>query len=121
MVQRAVVRMLEAIFAQDVHGFAHGFSKGHSQHQARHERREQCRKSHLAWIVDADVSGFFDSLAWDHLLEFLQQRVRAGGIVRRRGMWLHDGVLESGALSSPDKGAPQGGVLTLPTKWLTGR
>ena len=60
MVQRAVVMILEAIFAQDFHAFSHGFRKGHRQHQALHERREQCRKLHSNWIVDADVSGCFD-------------------------------------------------------------
>ena len=60
IVQRAVVMILEAIFAPDFHAFSHGFRKGHSPHQALHELREQCRTLHINWIVDADVSGFFD-------------------------------------------------------------
>jgi RNA-directed DNA polymerase len=110
MVQRAVVMMLEAIFEPEFHGFSHGFRKGHSQHPAWHERREQCRTLHMAWIVDADVSAFFDNLDWGHLRECIQQRVRDGGIGRLLGKWLHAGVLESGALRYPDKGTPQGGV-----------
>jgi RNA-directed DNA polymerase len=110
IVQRAVVMILEAIFEHDFYGFSHGFRKGHSQHQALHELREQCRTLHIAWIVDADVSGFFDNLDWGHLREFIEQRVRDGGILRLLGKWLHAGVLESGALSYPDKGTPQGGV-----------
>ena len=61
MVQRAVVMMLEAIFEPELHGFSHGFSKGHSQHQALHERREQGRTLPIAWRVEADVSGCFDT------------------------------------------------------------
>jgi RNA-directed DNA polymerase len=110
MVPRAVVMILEAIFEPELHGCSHGFSKGHSQHQAWHELREQGRTLHIAWRVDADVRGLFDHLAWGHLREFSQQRVRDGGILRLLGKWLHAGVLESGALSSPDKGPPQGGV-----------
>jgi RNA-directed DNA polymerase len=60
MVQRAVVMILEAIFEHDFYGFSHGFRKGHSQHQALHALREQCRTLHIAWIVDAEVSGCFD-------------------------------------------------------------
>ena len=112
MVQRAVVMILEAIFEHDFYGFSHGLRKGHSQHQALHELREQCRTLNIAWIVDADVSGCFDNLDWGHLRECIQQRVSDGGIVRRLGTWLHAGVLESGALTYPDKGAPQGGVLS---------
>jgi retron-type reverse transcriptase len=111
-VQRAVVRILEAIFEPECHGFSHGFRKGHSPHPALHELREQCRTWHIAWIVDADVRGCFDNLDWGHLREFLQQRVRDGGIVRLLGKWLHAGVLEAGALSYPDKGTPQGGVIS---------
>jgi RNA-directed DNA polymerase len=112
IVQRAVVMILEAIFEQDFHAFSHGFRKGHSPHQALHELREQCRTLHINWIVDADVSGFCDNLDWSHLREFIQQRVRDGGILRLIGKWLHAGVLEAGKLMHPDKGTPQGGVIS---------
>jgi group II intron reverse transcriptase/maturase len=112
IVQRAVVMILEAIFAEDFHAFSHGFRKGHSQHHALHELREQCRTLRINWIVDADVSGFFDNLDWGHLREFTQQRVGDGGILRLIGKWLHAGVLEAGAVTYPDKGTPQGGVVS---------
>jgi len=110
IVQRAVVMILEAIFEQDFHAFSHGFRKGHSPHQALHELREQCRTLHINWRVDADVSGSFDNLDWGFLREFIQQRVKDGGILRLIGKWLHAGVLEAGELTHPDKGTPQGGV-----------
>src|SRR5215475_8595877 len=110
IVQRAVVMILEAIFEHDFHTFSHGVRKGHSPHQALHELREQCRTLHINWIVDADVSGCFDNLDWGFLREFIQQRVKDGGILRLIGKWLHTGVLEAGELTHPDKGTPQGGV-----------
>jgi group II intron reverse transcriptase/maturase len=116
IVQRAVGMIREAIFEPDFHAFSHGFRKGHSPHQALHELREQCRTLHSNWIVDADVSGVFDNLDWSYLREFSQQRVNDGRIRRLIGKWLHAGVLEAGALIHPDKGTPQGGVITLPTK-----
>jgi RNA-directed DNA polymerase len=121
IVQRAVVMILEAIFEQDFPAFSPGFRKGHSPQQALHERREQCRTLHINWIVDADVSGFFDNLDWSHLREFIQQRVSDGGILRLIGKWLPAGVLEAGELMHPDKGTPQGGGITLPTKLQTCR
>jgi RNA-directed DNA polymerase len=110
IVQRAVVMILEAIFEQDFHAFSHGFRKGHSLHQALHELREQCRTLHINWRVDADVSGCFDNVDWGFLREFIQQRVKDGGILRLIGKWLHASVLEAGELTHPDKGTPQGGV-----------
>jgi retron-type reverse transcriptase len=119
MVQRAVVMILEAIFAPDLHAFAHGFRKGHSPHQALNELRDQCSTLHIQWRVDADVSGFFDTLDRSYLREMLKQRVNDGGILRLIGKWLNAGVLEAGELTYPDQGTPQGGVATLPTKLPT--
>jgi RNA-directed DNA polymerase len=112
MVQRAVVLLLEALFEPECHGCSHGFSKGPRQPQARHERREQCRTLHIAWRVDADGSGCFDHLAWGPLRECIPQWVNEGGILRLLGTWLQAGVLEAGALTSPDQGTPPGGVLS---------
>ena len=110
LVQRAVVLILEAIFERDFHPFSHGFRKGHSAHQALHELREQCQELDINWIVDADVSGFFDTIDRSQLREFLKRRVTDGGILRLIGKWLHAGVLEGGELSYPTQGTPQGGV-----------
>jgi RNA-directed DNA polymerase len=112
IVQRAVVMILEAIFEQVFYSFSHGFRRGHSQHQALRELREQCRKLNIKWIVDADVSGFFDNIAHDLLREFIKQRVRDGGILRLIGKWLNAGVMEAGELTHPEKGTPQGGVIS---------
>jgi retron-type reverse transcriptase len=64
----------------------------------------------INWIVDADVSGFFDTIDRSQLREFLKRRVTDGGILRLIGKWLHAGVLEGGELSYPTQGTPQGGV-----------
>ena len=112
IVQRAVVMILEAIFEPAFQAFSHGFRRGHSAHQALEEVRAQCSTLHINWIVDADVSGFFDNLDWSHLRAFIQQRVNDGRILRLIGKWLHAGVLEAGVLLHPDKGAPQGGVVS---------
>jgi RNA-directed DNA polymerase len=119
IVQRAVVMILEAIFEHDFHAFSHGFRKGHSPHQALHELREQCRQLHINGIVDADVSGFFDTIDHGLLREGLKRRVKDGGILRLIGKWLKAGVWEAGTLTYPDQGTPQGGVATLPTKLPT--
>jgi len=109
MVQRAVVRILEAIFAQDVHAFSHGFRKGHRPHQALHARREPCRTWPSNGRVDAEGRGVCDHVDWGLLREGSQQRVKEGGILRLLGTGLHAGGLEAGALTHPDKGTPQGG------------
>lgn len=112
IVQRAVVMILEAIYHHDFHDFSHGFRKGHSQHQALQELREKCVKLDIGWIVDADVSGYFDNIDHGLLRQFIEQRVNDGGIIRLIGKWLNAGVREAGTLTHPTKGTPQGGVIS---------
>jgi RNA-directed DNA polymerase len=112
IVQRAVVMLLEAVYEQEFYDFSHGFRPGHSAHQALHEMREQCRTLNIQWIVDADVSGFFDELRHDLLQAFIQRRVNDGGLLRLIGKWLNAGVIEEGRLSYAEKGSPQGGVVS---------
>jgi len=112
IVQRAVIMILQAIFDHDFHEFSHGFRKGHSQHQALRELREKCMKLGIRWVVDADVSGYFDNIDWALLMEFIQKRVTDGGIRRMIGKWLNAGVIEAETLTYPDKGTPQGGVIS---------
>ena len=92
--------------------FSHGFRKGHSQHQALSELRERCRQLNINWIVDADVSGFFDNINHDLLRELLRKKINDGGILRLIGKWLNAGVVEAGTLSYPEMGTPQGGVIS---------
>jgi RNA-directed DNA polymerase len=110
--QRAVAMILGAVYEQDFESFSHGFREGHSQHQALAELREQCRAVGVAWIVDADVAKFFDSLDWNLLLKIIKRRVNDGALIRLIGTWLNAGVMEGTSLIHPEKGTPQGGVIS---------
>jgi RNA-directed DNA polymerase len=112
IVQRAVVMLLGAIYEQEFYGFSYGFREGRSPHQALHELRQQCKRMNIGWIVDADVSGCFDTLDHGLLRDFVKQRVNDGGIVRLIGKWLKAGVLEGAVLRYPERGTPQGGVVS---------
>jgi group II intron reverse transcriptase/maturase len=112
IVQRAVVMLLGAIYEQEFHDFSYGFREGRSAHQALHELRQHCGCTNIGGIVDADVSGFFDNLDHGLLREFIKQRVNDGGILRLIGKWLNAGVLEEGILTYPERGTPQGGVVS---------
>lgn len=112
IVQRSVVMILEVIYNHVFYDFSHGFRKGHSQHQALHELRERCRLMNIGWIVDADVSGFFDNLDHGLLQDLVKQKINDGGILRLIGKWLNAGVVEAGTLSYPETGTPQGGVIS---------
>jgi RNA-directed DNA polymerase len=112
IVQRAVLMILEAIYEQDFYDFSHGFRRGRSAHDALKVLRELCMEAGIHWIVDADVSGYFDNIDHQRLQDFIRRRVNDGSLRRLIGKWLKAGVLEEGELSYPDKGSPQGAVIS---------
>ena len=110
--QRANATVMSAIYEVDFYDFSYGFRKGYSQHQALHTLRESCMEKNIKWIVDADVSGYFDSIDHDILRSLIQRRISDKGIIRMIGKWLNAGVMEEGKLKYPEKGTPQGGVIS---------
>jgi group II intron reverse transcriptase/maturase len=64
------------------------------------------------WVLEVDISKFFDTLDHDHLRQFVQHRVRDGVLLRLIGKWLNAGVMEAGQISYPELGSPQGGVIS---------
>ena len=66
----------------------------------------------IGWIVDADVSGYFDSIDRTRQRDVLRQRVNDGRIVRLIGKWLRAGVREAGGLHHRDPGVVQGGTIS---------
>ena len=112
IVQRAVAMLLEAIYEQDFLDCSYGFRPGRSPHAALHELRERCMHEGMGWIVDADVSGYFDSIDRTCLREVLRKRVNDGSILRLIGKWLRAGVMEHGELTHPETGVVQGGVIS---------
>ena len=112
VLQRSVVMALEAIYEQDFLDCSYGFRPGRSAHQALETLRENLRQIGGGWVLDVDIRKFFDTLDRAHLRELLAQRVRDGVLQRLIGKWLNAGVLEDGQISYPDRGTPQGGVVS---------
>ena len=112
ILQRAVVMLLEPIYEQDFYDCSFGFRTGRSAHQALEALRNQTMDSHGGWILEVDIQKFFDTLDHAHLRAFLKQRVRDGVLLRLIDKWLQAGVMEDGAVTTPEAGSPQGGVIS---------
>ena len=112
VLQRAVVMALEPIYEQDFLACSYGFRPGRSAHQALDAFWKQAMAMGGCWVVEVDIRKYFDTVDHGHLREFLHQRVGDGVLLRLIGKWLNAGVLEDGATSYPNKGTPQGGVIS---------
>ena len=112
VLQRAVVMLLEPIYEQDFDAGSYGFLPGRSAHDALEDLWKRTMDSGGGWILEVDIRKFFDTLDHAHLRQFLQLRVRDGVLKRLIGKWLKAGVMESGSVSYPEAGSPQGGVIS---------
>jgi group II intron reverse transcriptase/maturase len=112
VLQRAVVMLLEAVYEQDFLACSYGFRPGRSAHQALADVQRETVWMAGGWILEVDIRKFFDNLEHGKLRDIVRLRVLDGVLLRLIGKWLNAGVLEDGSVSYPDKGSPQGGVIS---------
>lgn len=66
----------------------------------------------MNWVLDADISKFFDTISHDWLVKFIEHRIGDTRIVRLIQKWLKVGVLEDGKRIESEEGTPQGAVIS---------
>ena len=110
--QRAIVMLLEPIYEQDFRPCSYGFRPGRSCHDALAALRTGIMGKGQRWVIDADISKYFDSIAHNRLREVLDLRIRDGVVRKIIDKWLKAGILEAGNLRRTDTGAPQGSVIS---------
>ncbi len=110
--QRAVLMLLEPIYETDFLPCSYGFRRGRSAHDALDDLRKGIIEHRQRWVIDADVSKYFDTIPFSHLRSFLDLRIKDGVVRRMIDKWLNAGVLEEGTVHRPVAGTPQGGVIS---------
>ncbi len=112
VLQKAVVMVLGPIYEEEFYPISFGFRPGKSQHQAIQEVFQRAGGMRGGWILDVDVSKFFDTIEHAKIRELIRLRVNDGVITRIIDKWLKAGVWEAGELSRSELGTPQGGVIS---------
>jgi group II intron reverse transcriptase/maturase len=109
IVQKSMVEVLNAIYEVDFLGFSYGFRPGRSQHNALNAAVEAIEGRKVNWVLDIDISGFFDAIDHEWLIKFVEHRVKDKRIIRQVRKWLNAGVMEAGQWRKTEEGTPQGG------------
>ena len=107
--QRATVTVMNAIYETDFLGFSYGYRPGKGQHNALDALYTGLLTRKVNWVLDGDISSFFDGLDHEWLIKFVEHRIADQRVVRLIRKWLNAGVLEEGQWSCSEEGTPQGG------------
>jgi group II intron reverse transcriptase/maturase len=112
VVQAAAKLLLEPIFEADFEGSpSFGFRPGLGPGDALVAVTTNADQGY-AWVVDADLEQFFDTLDHQQLMAALRRRVSDGELLRLIYRWLKAGYLWDGSYHDSDQGSPQGGVIS---------
>jgi RNA-directed DNA polymerase len=111
VVQGALRVVLEPIFEKDFSEHSYGFRPGRGPKDAL-RRVEGLLKEGYRYVVDADLRSYFDTIAHERLMELVRQRIADGHVLKMLEMYLKQGVLEGMRGWTPDKGTPQGAVIS---------
>lgn len=114
VVQMAVKLVVEPIFEADFESDSYGFRPQRNAHQALTEVR-QCIADGMTWVIDADVTAYFDTIPHDKLMKVVASRIVDGSVLALIKLFLVAPVIDArdgGGPRCPTAGTPQGGVIS---------
>ncbi len=64
------------------------------------------------WIIDADISSYFDTVDHEWLVEMLELKVGDKQFIRLIKRFLKAGIVDEGLWRATKEGTPQGGIIS---------
>jgi len=111
VVHATIKLLLEPILEPSFSDHSYGFRPGRNQRQAV-ESAQRIMKSGKEYVVDIDLSKFFDRVNHDRLIYLLSGQVDDKRILRLIGLILRSGVLKDGMVRLSEEGTIQGSPLS---------
>ncbi len=111
VVQATIKLLLEPILDPNFSDHSYGFRPGYNQRQAV-ESAQRIVKSGKEYVVDIDLSKFFDRINHDRLLHLLSSQIDDKRILRLVGNILRSGIMKDGLVEPTKEGTTQGSPLS---------
>jgi len=112
VVQAAIKQIIEPCLDLTFSDNSYGFRPGRNQRQAINSAQSIVVKEEKEYVVDIDLSKFFDTVNHDRLLSLLGRHFEDKRLIRLIGMILRSGVEIKGEYQPTTSGCPQGGPLS---------
>lgn len=111
VVQEALRSLIEPIFEYEFLEGSHGFRPGRSTDTVC-LRLEGVLRMGKVEVVDADITGFFDNIDHERLLDEVNRRIADGKVLKLIRAFLEAGVMEEMEVRLTTTGTPQGGIIS---------
>jgi RNA-directed DNA polymerase len=111
VVQMAVKIVIEPLFEADFLPCSFGFRPKRAPRMALSAIVQSVNEG-CSQVVDVDLKSYFDTIDHQLLMRLVDRRVGDVQILRLIRAWLKAGVMEEGRVTHPDRGSPQGGVIS---------
>lgn len=111
VVQSALRQVLEPIYERDFAEQSYGFRPKRSCRDALRRVQELLTGGH-GWVVEADFASYFDTMNHSRLLSQVEEKVSDGRVLDLLTRYLNQEVLESTGTWTPERGSPQGSVIS---------
>lgn len=114
VVQTAVTLLLEPLFEADFEADSYGFRPKRAAHDALDAIREALDAG-MCWVIDADVTAYFDTIPHDRLMKTVAQRVVDRAMLALVKRFLEAPVIDERDGGRPHRtrqGTPQGGTIS---------
>ena len=110
-IQQMLLQVLQGIFDPTFSEHSHGFRPNRSAHAAVRAAQSYVQAG-KTWLVDMDITKFFDRVNQDILMARIGQTIRDKRVLRLIGRFLRSGVMIEGVVQATEEGTPQGGPLS---------
>jgi len=109
--QQVVKQHLEPELEKYFHSDSYGYRPGKSALDAVGQARKRCWRYN--WVLDLDIKGFFDNIDHDLLMKAVRWHTDEKWVLLYIQRWLKAPVvMPDGTQVHPEKGTPQGGVIS---------
>lgn len=111
MIQQGIHQTLNSLYDPEFSEWSYGFREGRNAQQAVVQSRTHIQ-SGKRWVVDMDLSKFFDEVHHERLLSKLAHKIMDRRVIHLVDRYLRGGIMVNGIEEKRVKGTPQGSPLS---------
>jgi len=110
-IQQMILQAMTPIYEPRFSEHSYGFRPGRKAQDAVRAAQKYARKG-KDWVVDIDITQFFDHVQHDILMGKIAQVIRDKRVLGLIGKYLRRGHMSEGVVVRSEEGTPQGGPLS---------